>query len=104
MPSFIFVINDVADNLKLSRNSKILHSLCIRMRHNYISTIITTHKYNALAPIIRMNTSCLIIFEFRTDKDLETILCEYSAIVNKHTLLLCIMKQHKKNIPCYILI
>ncbi|MFM7983521.1 MAG: hypothetical protein ACKPKO_29765, partial [Candidatus Fonsibacter sp.] len=64
-----------------------LHTLYIRGRHNYISTITATQKFNALHPIIRVNATELFVYRLRNMKDLETCIDEVSAVVDKKTLL-----------------
>ena len=62
MFSILIVIDDFADNPSFSRNSKLLHSLFTRGRHSFISTIVSTQSYTAIAPILRQNASMLIVF------------------------------------------
>ena len=55
------VIDDMADNAKLCRNSQLLNSLYIRGRHNQISTITAVQKLRSLSTIIRVNTTDIYI-------------------------------------------
>ena len=52
-----------------------------------ISTFIATQQFNALATILRVNADTLYVFRLRNYQDLNTILDEVSAIVDKKTLL-----------------
>ena len=61
--------------------------LYIRGRQNCISTITSTQKYYAIAPIVRINQTNLIIFRLRNYKDLESIIEELSALAPNNTLL-----------------
>ena len=83
----IVVIDDFADEPAFTRQSKLLHQLYIRGRHNMISTISSTQKFNALHPIIRCNMSELYIFRLRNNKDIEAFVDECSALYDKKVLL-----------------
>ena len=85
--SILIVVDDFADDVKFSRNSKLLHSLFTRGRHSQISTIVATQKFNALSPIIRVNASDLYVFRLRNYSDLQTFLDEVSAIASKDVIL-----------------
>ena len=63
--SVLIVVDDFADDPKFVRYSNILHGLFPRGRHNAISCILSTQKYNALAPIIRFYASALFIFRLK---------------------------------------
>jgi hypothetical protein len=60
--------------------------LC-RVRHNSISTIVITQKWNCLSPIVRCNTVELYIWRLRNYKDIECYLDELSALYPKPVLL-----------------
>ena len=83
----LIVIDDFADDPTFSRQSKILHSLFTRGRHNFISTLVSTQAYRALHPIIRLNAIDLFIFRLRNFKDIEAVIEDTSAIVDKNTLM-----------------
>ena len=85
--SILIVVDDFADSPEFSRHSKILHALYTRGRHNSISTITATQKFNALSPIIRVNITELYVYRLRNYKDLETLLEELSALIDRKTLL-----------------
>lgn len=85
--SIAIIVDDFADSVEFSRNSKLLHSLFTRGRHSQISTFIATQKFNALATILRVNADTLYVFRLRNYQDLNTFLEEVSAIVDKRTLL-----------------
>ena len=61
----LIIIDDFADSPEFTRKSKLLHQLYIRGRHNCISTITSTQKYYAIAPIVRINQTNLIISSFK---------------------------------------
>ena len=48
---------------------------------------VSTQKYYAINPIIRINATQIYIFKLRNYKDLESIIEELSAIYDKQTLL-----------------
>ena len=83
----LIIVDDMADDPRFTRQSKLLHQLYIRGRHNAISTITSVQKYFCLAPIIRINSTQLYVYKLRNYKDLESIIEELSAIYNKKTLL-----------------
>ena len=85
--SILIVIDDFADDVSFSRNSKLLHSLFTRGRHSSISTLCSTQKFAALSPLIRVNACSLYVFRLRNYQDLNTFLDEVSAIIDKKTLL-----------------
>ena len=61
----LLVVDDFADDPKFVRYSSLLHGLFTRGRHNAISCILSTQKYNVLSPIIRLNASALFIFRLK---------------------------------------
>lgn len=85
--SILIVVDDFADDVKFSRNSKLLHSLFTRGRHSQISTIVATQKFNAISPIIRVNASDLYVFRLRNYSDLQAFMDEVSAIAPKDVIL-----------------
>jgi hypothetical protein len=87
MFSVLIIVDDVADDPSFSRHSKLLHSLFTRGRHNSISTIVSTHKFTAVAPIIRAKATLLCVHGLRNTQDLETFLEELSALVPRKELI-----------------
>ena len=83
----LVVVDDFADEPAFTRQSKILHALFTIGRRNSISTIVSTQKWSALAPIIRINAVELFIYRLRNFKDIECYLDECSALYDKKTLL-----------------
>ena len=79
--SVLVIVNDFADDPTVSRHSNLLHSLFTRGRHNSISTIVSTLKFTAVAPMIHVNATFLCVYWLRNTKDLETFLEELSALV-----------------------
>ena len=84
--SILIVVDDFADDPKLVRYSNILHGLVTRGRHNAISCILSTQKYNVLAPRIRVNASALFIFRLKNMNEVNSFLEENSAVVDKKAL------------------
>ena len=83
--SIVIVVDDFADDPKFVRYFNILHGLFTRGRHNAISWILSTQKYNVLAPIIRLNASALFIFRLKNMNEVNSFLEENSALVDKRT-------------------
>jgi len=61
----LIIIDDFADDPSFTRQSKMLHSLYVRGRHNMISTITATQQYNAIHPIVRVNATELYVYRFK---------------------------------------
>lgn len=87
MFQILIIIDDFADDKSFSRNSRLLHALYTRGRHSFISTITATQIFNALAPIIRKNTTEIYTYRLRNYKDLESLIEELSALAPKKVLM-----------------
>ena len=85
--SVLVIVDDFADDPSFSRQSKLLHALYTRGRHNSISTITATQKFASIAPIIRVNATELFVYRLRNYQDLQTFIDEISALMDKKTLL-----------------
>ena len=85
--SILVVIDDFADDPTFTRQSKLLHSLYTRGRHNSISTIVSTQKFAAIHPILRVNATSLIVYRLRNNKELESFLEEVSGLTGKKELM-----------------
>ena len=72
--SILIIVDDFADDPSFSRNSKLLHSLYVRGRHSQISTLVSTQKFAALSPLIRVNACSLYVFRLRNYQDLAMFL------------------------------
>ena len=83
----MIIVDDFADDPMFSRKSQLLHSLFTRGRHSGISTVVSTQKFTAIHPIIRVNATELLVFRLRNFKDLEAFIEEVSALIDKKTLL-----------------
>jgi hypothetical protein len=83
----LIIVDDFADDPSFTRHSKLLHALYTRGRHNMISSITATQKFNSIHPIIRVNATELYVYRLRNTKDLDTFIDEVSAVYNKKTLL-----------------
>lgn len=77
----LLVIDDFADDVSVVRNSPLLWETYVRGRHSFVSTIIATQKYKALATIIRVNATDLVAFRFRSNQELKALLEENGAVV-----------------------
>ena len=76
----LIIADDISDDPRFSRNSKLLHSLYTRGRHLQISTITSVQKFASLHPIIRVNAVEMIIFKLRNYQDLELVLIELGGM------------------------
>ena len=79
----LFIVDDMADDQRVMRSSRSLWQLFVRGRHAGISTILSTQKYRALAPIIRVNATDLFVFRLRSQAELMAICEENSAAYGK---------------------
>ena len=84
--SCLLVIDDFAEDKVFMRYSKIHHGLYTKSRHFGLSVITATQKYNALSPIVRLNSSSLYIFKLKNMAEVETFVMEQSALVDKKSL------------------
>ena len=78
--SILLVVDDFADDPTFVRYSSLLHGLFTRGRHNAISRILSTHNYNVLAPISRLNASALFIVILKNMNEVNAFLEENSAL------------------------
>ena len=85
--SCLLIIDDWAEDRIFMRYSKILHGLYTKSRHFGLSVITSSQKLNALAPIVRLNTSSLYIFKLKNQAELDTFIQEQSALIDKKTML-----------------
>jgi hypothetical protein len=85
--SILILVDDYADDVAFVRQSAMLHALFTRGRHAKISSIVSTQKYKALANIIRVNASALIVFRCRSMLELQAIIEENSAVLGKDGLM-----------------
>ena len=82
----LLVVDDFAEDKTFMRYSKILHGLYTKSRHFGSSVITATQKYNALSPIVRLNSSSLYIFKLKNQSALDTFIEEQSALIDKKTI------------------
>ena len=87
--SVCIVVDDMADasHILHATGNSIINSLFIRGRHAYLSVWVASQRLNLVSSIIRTQMSALFIFKQRNVKDLITFLDEFSAMVDKKTLM-----------------
>ncbi len=59
----LLILDDIADDPKIARYSKLLNSTYVRGRHNGISVITSVPKFNALSTLIRVNATHLFFIK-----------------------------------------
>ena len=101
--SCLLIIDDFAEDRVFMKYSKVLHGLYTKSRHFGLSVITATQKYNALAPIVRLNTSSLYIFKLKNMKEIETFIEEQSALVDKKLCMKFTKLLLKNPTPFYLL-
>ena len=84
--SCLLIIDDFAEDKTFMRYSKILHGPYTKSRHFGLSVITASQKLNALAPIVRLNSSSLYIFKLKNQAELDTFIQEQSALIDKKTI------------------
>ena len=89
--NILLIFGDVADN-KAIHNNQTLHSCFTRGRHSQISTILSTQKYNAVSTVIRTNMDSMYLFRLRNANDLDSVITELSALLERKVLLEVYMK------------
>ena len=85
MFAILIVIDDFADSSDFTRQSKLLHQLYIRGRHQCIRTITATQVYKAISPIVRKHVTHLFVFRLRNPAYLDSRIGELSAVYDKKT-------------------
>jgi len=84
--SILIVVDDFVDTPSFTRNSKLLHSLNIRGRHLFISSVTATQVYKAITPVIRKNITSIYIWKLRNYADHLAWLEELAAMIPKEQL------------------
>ena len=87
MFQILIIVDDFADSPEFSRKSQLLHSLFTRGRHNGISNKVSTQKFSAIHPIIRVNATELFVFRLRNYQDTTMFLEEMGGMIDKKTLM-----------------
>ena len=85
MFQILVVIDDFADSPEFTRQSKLLHQVYIRGRHQCTSTITSAQVYKLISPVVRKNLTHLFVFRLRNANDLEAWIEELSAVYDKKT-------------------
>ena len=98
--SILLIFDDVADN-KSIHNNQALNSCFTRGRHNQISTILSTQKYNAVSTIIRTNMDSMYLFRLRNSNDLQTVI-EIVRIIGSENTIRCIHGGYKRTVFVFI--
>ena len=83
----LILLDDVADDKQLCRNSRLLNSLYVRGRHDAISVITSVQYYHTLSPVIRVNATQWCVFTLRNRRDLESLVEALSALATKDEIL-----------------
>ena len=84
--NILIILDDVFDNPAITRNNKLLNSLCCRGRYSGIPTLVSLQKSLTVPSIIRVNISHLFYYKVRNFKEIEILQDELSAIVRSDNL------------------
>ena len=82
----LLVLDDIADDPRVARYSKLLNSVYARGRHNGVSEITTVQKFNALNTLIRVNAPHLFFYKIRNFREIELLQDELSTVVRKNNI------------------
>ena len=82
----LLILDDIANDPRIARYSKLLNSTYVRGRYNGISEIISVQKFNALNILIRVNTTHLFFYKLRNFKEIELLQDELSALPRRRRL------------------
>ena len=86
MPSVCIICDDLADNKSAVKGNELLNAIFLRGRHMGLSCILMTQRLRLVDVSVRVNSNALFVFRLRNFKDLEAILEEFSAMLNKKQL------------------
>lgn len=78
MPTVLVVLDDMIANHQ-AMNDTNLHTFATLCRHENVSLVMLTQKYNAYAKIVRVNTSMIMVFGTDNDEELEDISNEHAG-------------------------
>lgn len=78
----LIIFDDQAGLFKMSSGSNPLVNYFLKHRHYSTSVIFVTQAYKAIPRSIRVNMSCLILFEIPNQSELDQIYEEYNAKLN----------------------
>jgi hypothetical protein len=84
--SICIILDDLLDNHHAMRDSREVEMLFSRGRHINASCICSVQKYRSLNNVVRMNSSDDLIWRLKNRADLDAVLDENSALVDKKTL------------------
>ena len=87
MPSVCIVCDDLADDRSAVKGNTLLNSIFLRGRHMGLSCVLMTQRLRLLDVSTRVNANALFVFRLRNYKDLEAVIEENSALLNKKQLL-----------------
>ena len=87
--STLLVVDDMASEYHIlhANGSSLLNSMFIKIRHQNQSIWVASQRPSLVSSTIRTQMSALFIFKQRNVKDLITFLDEFSAMVDKKTLM-----------------
>ena len=85
----VLVVDDMADQQSIlhATGNSILNSAFVRARHAFWSVWVASQRPNLVSDIIRTQMSALIIFRQRNRKDFKAFVDEFSAMVDKKTII-----------------
>ena len=82
----LLILDDIADDPKIARYSKLLNSTYVRGRHNGISVITSGQKFNALNTLRRVNATHQFFCKVGNFKEIELLQDELSVLPRRSRL------------------
>ena len=87
LPGVCIICDDLADDKSAVKGNTLLNSMFLRGRHMGLSCILMTQRYRLVDVSTRVNANALFVFRMRNHKDLEAVIEENSALLNRKQLL-----------------
>ena len=87
LPATCIICDDLADDKSAVKGNTLLNSIFLRGRHMGLSCILMTQRYRLVDVSTRVNANALFVFRMRNHKDLEAVIEENSALLNRKQLL-----------------
>ena len=84
LSSCLWIVDDLSDSPALrQRNESVLNKLATTGRHSGQSEWVNVHALSAVSPLIRKNSSMLLLFKISNHKEYDMLREEYSHLVGK---------------------
>lgn len=99
----LIILDDFVEKFTLKK-ADLLNSLATKGRHFKVSYIFTSQKYKSISPIIRLNSSEVILFKIPNRAEFETVVSDFDDIYLNTTNIEKILKFATREPYDYLLI